>query len=67
MRTFLAFVVCLVIFAAFLLIINNLLNRPTLYTSTATRECAFILNADGTKDSCSMYDHEQKYFHGWSE
>lgn len=63
----LSVIACLVAFLGLIAVINNILNRPTLYTSNETKQCAFIENADGTKDPCSMYDPNQKYFHAWSK
>ena len=45
----------------------ELLDRPTVYRSVATKQCAFIELADGTRLSCEHKQKNQKYFYGWSE
>lgn len=45
----------------------ELLDRPTVYRSVATRQCAFIELADGTRLSCDQMHKNKKYFYAWSE
>lgn len=67
MRSFFICVVSVAVFAALLCIINELLNRPTIYTSWSTKKCDFIEYADGSRADCSMIDPTKKYYHGWSK
>lgn len=44
----------------------ELLDRPTIYRSVATRQCAFIELADGTRLGCDKKQNNQRYFYAWS-
>ena len=60
-------IAALIAFLGLFCLLASLLDRPTIYTSYSTKQCAFIQNADGTKDSCSVFDPDQKYYHGWAQ
>lgn len=47
--------------------VNELLNRPIIYTSYSTKQCKFIELADGTIQNCDSIDSNSKYFHEWCE
>ena len=48
-------------------IAEELLDRPTVYTSTETGQCVFIQFADGTRADCSELDQDEKYYHAWAK
>lgn len=45
----------------------ELLDRPTIYRSVVTRQCAFIELADGTRLNCDKKRNGQRYFYAWSK
>lgn len=41
------------------------LDPPIIYSSWETKQCVYIENADGSRESCDTYDKEKRYLHKW--
>ena len=53
--------------ASFIYLTLDYLDRPYLFTSTETKQCAYIELTTGERLGCEYYDPNQRYITMWSK
>lgn len=59
--------ITLIVYAYSVYLVAEYLSQPVLYESWSERKCSFIELADGSRQSCELFDPNIRYIHQWSK